>query len=241
MSAPINAQGGRREVPPGREGGVTMTIGTNNESAARLATFIERIERIRAEKKQCALDEAAVIAEAKGAGYHGGAIRAVIKIRGMKPVARQESEVLLGTYLHALGMANEPPLHRQIGMLGVDISSRDSVIAAMASLVPENGSITVETKEGRPVKMTRDKAGNITVTDVVEAAPGPRGAPSPAPGRPEPPAVDADEAEALGRAAFKANAAIITNPFPFSDPRRARWDLGWRKESGGDGMGPDEG
>jgi hypothetical protein len=58
--------------------------------------------------------------------------------------------------------------------------------------------------------------------------------------KPEPPAVDADGAEVLGRDAFGSNQPIITNPFPFGDPRRPRWDAGWRKASGTDGMGPDD-
>jgi hypothetical protein len=43
----------------------------------------------------------------------------------------------------------------------------------------------------------------------------------------------------LGGEAFAANQPIIVNPFPFGDGRRAKWDLGWRKASGTDGMGPD--
>jgi uncharacterized protein (UPF0335 family) len=219
-----------------------MNLGTNNETAAHLASFIERVERIRAEKKQCADNEAMVVAEAKAMGFHGGAIRAVIKIRGMKPHERQESEAILDTYLHAMGMASEPPLFRQIGLLGADIASRDSVVEAMKALVPELGSITVETKEGRPIRLTRDKAGVVSVAEVAppKAEKAAKGGPKPAP-RPEPPDVDAEGAEALGRAAFAANTAIIANPFPFGDPRRGRWDAGWRKEGGGDGMGPDRG
>jgi hypothetical protein len=50
--------------------------------------------------------------------------------------------------------------------------------------------------------------------------------------------VDGYGAELLGREAFKADEPIIKNPFPFGDERRPRWDEGWRKESGTDGMGP---
>lgn len=63
--------------------------------------------------------------------------------------------------------------------------------------------------------------------------------PSPAP-KADVPDVDPDGAEALGRQAFKDNEPIIANPFPFGDGRRGRWDSGWRKESGTDGMGPDD-
>lgn len=222
-----------------------MTIGTNSESAARLAGFVERIERVRADKKQLGLDEAQIVAEAKAEGYVGAAIKAVIKIRAMKPHERQESEAILDTYLHAMGMANEPPLFRQIGLIGADITSRDAVVEAMKHLVPVDGSITVETKDGKPVRLTRDKDGVVTAKEVVEKPMAPKPprheAAERRPERPEPPAVDGDGAEALGAQAFKDDTPIIANPFPFGDARRGRWDTGWRKASGGDGMGPDRG
>lgn len=218
-----------------------MSLGSNNQAGARLADFIERIERVRAEKKQLALDESAILAEAKAEGYDPAPMRAVLKIRGMKPHERREAEGLLDTYLHAMGLANAPPLHRQIGQLGVDILSRDSVVEAMKQLVPESGSIIIETKDGKPVKLTRDKDGTVTEAEIVPPKPAATGGPKtrPAPVKADVPDVDAERAEALGREAFKANTAIIANPFPFGDARRGRWDAGWRKESGGDGMGPD--
>lgn len=50
-------------------------------------------------------------------------------------------------------------------------------------------------------------------------------------------AVDIGEAEELGRAAAREGKAVIANPFPFGDPRRPRFDEGWRKEAENDGMG----
>lgn len=49
-------------------------------------------------------------------------------------------------------------------------------------------------------------------------------------------AVSAADAEELGRKAARDGKPVIDNPFPFNDPRRARFDEGWRKESGSDGM-----
>jgi SpoVK/Ycf46/Vps4 family AAA+-type ATPase len=49
-------------------------------------------------------------------------------------------------------------------------------------------------------------------------------------------ASDAD-AEALGAAAARDGRPITENPFAFRDARRARFDEGWRKHSGTDGMG----
>ncbi len=73
-----------------------------------------------------------------------------------------------------------------------------------------------------------------------------RPAPLPAEGEPaarakrDVPDVDLAGAEVLGAEAGKANKPVITNPFPFGDPRRAGWDLGWRKATGSDGMGRDD-
>lgn len=218
-----------------------MTVGRNTVSGQQLASYIERIEKIRADKKQLGADEAAVLAEAKSAGFVKPAIQHVVKLRAMKPHERQEAEAIVDTYLHAIGMAADTPLFRQVGLMDVDKASRDEVIEALKRFVPETGSITVEAG-GRPVRLTRDKSGEVLVTEVAErpepaAGPAPR---SSGPVRPEAPAVDAEGAEDLGRQAFKDNQPIIANPFPFGDARRGRWDQGWRKESGSDGMGPDE-
>lgn len=50
-------------------------------------------------------------------------------------------------------------------------------------------------------------------------------------------AVDPEAAEELGRKAARAGRPVIENPFSFGDPRRARFDEGWRHEAQADGMG----
>jgi hypothetical protein len=114
----------------------------------------------------------------------------------------------------------------------------------MKKFVPANGSIEVEAGGGPKVRLTRDKDGNVAITEVVEkpvqSGDANQKTVTPRAAKPDVPAVDADGAEALGRDAFNADVAIINNPFPFGDARRARWDKGWRTESGGDGMGPEE-
>ncbi|HZT52354.1 MAG TPA: DUF2312 domain-containing protein [Stellaceae bacterium] len=215
-------------------------VGQNTVSGQLLAAFVERIESVRAEKKQLGETESAIFAEAKAAGFATEAIRTVVKLRAMKPHARQEAEALRDQYLHALGMLPELPLFRQVGLINVDIKTRESVIEALKAFVPEKGSITIEAG-GKPVRLTRDKGGEVSVSEVVEMPVPAAATPATAPRREKPPVPDVDEAgaEALGRGAFKENAPVISNPFPFGDPRRARWDEGWRKESGTDGMGPE--
>ena len=70
----------------------------------RLRLLIERIERIREEKKGCADDERDVFAEAKAVGYDTVAMREVLKLRAMKPDDRSEREIILDTYKAALGL-----------------------------------------------------------------------------------------------------------------------------------------
>lgn len=219
-------------------------MGQNTVSSEMLTSFVERVERIRADKKALADDEAAILAEAKAAGFLPAGIRAAVRIRAMKPHVRQEAEAILDTYLHALGMAEDTPLFRQVGLMSVDTASRESVIEALKAFVPDNGSIVIEAG-GKPVRLTRDEDGKVTVADVVDTPSPSASAAAPRPSamreKAPPPDVDDAGAEALGGTAFKANAPIITNPFPFGDARRPKWDAGWRKASGTDGMGPDGG
>ncbi len=73
----------------------------------KLRAFIERIERLEQEKADLSIDIRDIFAEAKSDGFDVKSIRAVIKIRKMNDAERQESEAILATYLHALGMAED--------------------------------------------------------------------------------------------------------------------------------------
>jgi uncharacterized protein (UPF0335 family) len=216
-----------------------MSLGKNTASGEMLLSFVERVERVRGEKKQLSADESAIMADAKANGFTPKAIGAVVKIRAMKPHDRQESEALLDMYLHALGMASEPPLFRAAGLAAIDTTARDQVIERMKDFVPPagKGDIVVN-MDGKALRLRRDKEGAVEVQEVIEKpvqAATPKAAAAP---KAEIPAVDGDGAEALGRHFAKGNKPVISNPFPFGDARRARFDEGWRKETGSDGMGP---
>jgi uncharacterized protein (UPF0335 family) len=214
-----------------------MMIGRNTIAGELLRGFVERMENLAAQKRQLGQDEGVVMAEAKSKGLVPAAIRFVIKKRKMKPSERQEAESMEDLYLHAMGMATDTPLFRTVGLMRVDINAREQVIEAMKQFVPANGSITVEAG-GAPVRLTRDKDGNVAVTEVIEKPmTGEAGGKTkPAAPKRDVPDVDGDGAESLGRQAFKDDIPIVQNPFPFGDARRPRWDKGWRDESGGDGM-----
>lgn len=82
---------------------------TNLESyrvtADELRQFIERIERLDAEKKDLAEQQKEVMAEAKGRGYDTKVIRKVIALRKREPDDIAEEEAVLEMYKEALGMA----------------------------------------------------------------------------------------------------------------------------------------
>ncbi len=73
-------------------------------AAGELRAFIERIERLDAEKKDLADQQKEVFAEAKGRGYDTKIIRKVIGLRKKDPAEISEEEAILDLYKQALGM-----------------------------------------------------------------------------------------------------------------------------------------
>lgn len=74
-------------------------------SDEQLRLFLERIERLREEKKGIADDERDVFSEAKSQGYDAKIMREILKLRAMKDDDRHEMEALLETYKAASGLA----------------------------------------------------------------------------------------------------------------------------------------
>ena len=73
-------------------------------TADQLRSFIERYERLEAEKQDIADQQKDVLAEAKGCGYDTAILREIIKLRKMDPQDRAEREAILQIYLDALGL-----------------------------------------------------------------------------------------------------------------------------------------
>lgn len=73
-------------------------------AAQELRSIIERIERLEEEKKTIADDIKDVMGEAKGRGYDTKAIKTILKMRKKDENERTEEEMILDTYLKALGM-----------------------------------------------------------------------------------------------------------------------------------------
>ncbi|TCS67203.1 uncharacterized protein (UPF0335 family) [Primorskyibacter sedentarius] len=78
---------------------------TYRVTADELRQFIERIERLDAEKKDIAEQQKEVMAEAKGRGYDTKVIRKVVALRKREPDDIAEEEAVLEMYKEALGMS----------------------------------------------------------------------------------------------------------------------------------------
>ena len=79
-------------------------MGGGRVAADELRLLIERAERLEEEKKGISDDIKDVMAEAKSRGCDTKAIRKILAIRKKKKDEYQEEEMILETYLQALGM-----------------------------------------------------------------------------------------------------------------------------------------
>lgn len=97
-------------------------------AAERLASLVQRIERLEEERATIAGDIKEVFAEAKGAGFDTKILRQVLRLRKLDKAELQEQEHLLDLYMRALGMFSDTPL-------GAAAISR-----VTASVKPERGA-----------------------------------------------------------------------------------------------------
>ena len=74
-------------------------------AAEELRQFIERYERLEAEKQELADQQKEVMAEAKGRGYDTKVMRKLIQMRKRDSQDLAEEEAVLELYKQALGMA----------------------------------------------------------------------------------------------------------------------------------------
>ena len=80
------------------------TVSTDNISAQELLQYIERIENQEAEKKDVSDSIKEVYAEAKAVGFDTKTMKAIIRLRALRPDQRQEAEMLLETYKAAINL-----------------------------------------------------------------------------------------------------------------------------------------
>ena len=82
----------------------SVTDTTYRVTADELRQFIERFERLEAEKKDIADQQKEVMAEAKSRGYDTKVMRRVIALRKRDKDDLAEEEAVLQMYREALGM-----------------------------------------------------------------------------------------------------------------------------------------
>lgn len=82
----------------------TTVDATYRVAADELRSFVERFERLDAEKKDIADQQKEVMAEAKARGYDTKALRKLVSLRRQDPQSRSEEEAVLELYKDALGM-----------------------------------------------------------------------------------------------------------------------------------------
>ncbi len=73
-------------------------------TAGELRAFVERFERLDAEKKDLGDQQKEVMAEAKSRGYDTKIIRKIIAVRKMDPADASEQDAVFQLYSEALGM-----------------------------------------------------------------------------------------------------------------------------------------
>lgn len=77
----------------------------------QLRAFVERVERLREERKAIDDDIKEVFSEAKGSGFSVPAIKHILKVRAEDQNERAEFEAVVDMYMAALGMI---PAHAQV-------------------------------------------------------------------------------------------------------------------------------
>ncbi len=76
----------------------------NEADGGKLASYIERIERLEEERKELGADVREIFAEAKGNGFDTKVMRQILRLRKMTPADRAEAEFLRDSYKKLLGI-----------------------------------------------------------------------------------------------------------------------------------------
>ena len=79
---------------------MTLQVSAQNQ----LRQLVEQIERLEEEKKATASDIKDKYAEAKAVGFDPKVLKKIISLRKKSHTERQEEDMILETYMHALGM-----------------------------------------------------------------------------------------------------------------------------------------
>ena len=102
VSAPEEEQGIQETSQANEQDNTPKEVG--GVAGQRLASFIERVERLEEEKAVLMEDIKEVYAEAKGVGFDVKAMRKLVALRKMDSEKREEMEAILDLYKSAIGM-----------------------------------------------------------------------------------------------------------------------------------------
>jgi uncharacterized protein (UPF0335 family) len=80
-----------------------QTIGGNSKE--QIKAYVDRVEKLNAEKADIALATRDVFSEAKGSGFDVKALKEIIKLRKKSAEERAEEEYQLEAYKRAMGMS----------------------------------------------------------------------------------------------------------------------------------------
>jgi len=181
----------------------------------RLVRHVHTLESL-IEERQAAT---AAVADAYAAAGHDGfdpvTIKAVIKLRTLTPLQREERRALEAVYLASLGMLEGEALP--------DAARR---------------RLDGQPPPAPPTPPSEPPSPEDAPDDPPEDAPDDPPADPPAPPQPSLPLKDPEEARQEGRDAAAAGARIYDNPYRAGDPCRAAWDEGWCAQKKSHGMEP---
>lgn len=147
-----------------------MSAAAKPAAGDRLKGYLDRIERVEAERSDLGDDLKAIYAELKADGFEPKAVRAMIKRRKKDPADLAEAETILHSYMVAVGMATDRQLYDAVRAMAGDELARDEVIDALKLLVPVNGEIVARVG-GEPVRIWRDETGTAYVAGYVPPQP----------------------------------------------------------------------
>ena len=185
-------------------------MGTKVSAAEQLRDLIERVERLKEERKAIGEDITDIFKGAKAQGWDPGAMKTVIKLRAMTPEDRRDSLSMVEVYMQALGMSD-------VGLSEMAAKFLADRQSAAAGAAPASGVDQGEHEFEAP-----------TAAGVEEAEPAMPSIDSSA--------LSLEDATRLGAKAAKDGRPVTANPFPPRDARRAAWDTAWCGAAGSDGM-----
>lgn len=181
----------------------------------RLVHHVQNLERLDRLKVEAGEEFRAGLAAAKGEGYDGVTLKAVLQLRKMSPGQRSERRALEAIYLAALGMLEGDGLPEEARRR---LDAIDHAPTPAPSPAPPPDAAQAP-PDGEPS---------------LEAA-----TPAPKPREPEqPPLIRTDQmvARREGAQAAAAGKRIYDNPYRAGDPARAAWDEGWCSQQKSHGM-----